>query len=732
MRHRHHKIGGSTIAAVTPETSYAQGKCAGWLLRLMEQGVELDDDFFTCFGWAIGGLSPFLKSLSGEIKNLPEKRSVSAFKKAVNEAIKSPEYHQDDKCEELVREHPAMKGIIAEMLRRECVAAAADAAKNDDIWRTARKRLKRMFGISDALLQLCDFVFIQQSFSEVENYIEDHLELYKYQNRRILAHLLDFDYKTLLNCIAEAHTCGFFDDYSCHNRFRLRDELLSFWVEDETSDKRKLFYKSLDGKKLPLEKFRVSREDIDHVMSLLEHTGHDPVHILLYGPPGTGKTTFANSLADALKVKAWSVVSRADDDDAARRTSLCACLNLATKHSGAFVLVDEAERLLDTNNLFTENSKDKAWLNAFLEERGRRVIWITNHVTHVEQAVRRRFTYSIHFDRLGKKERGEIWRQVIRDQRMENSLSEEQVQNLVRNYDVPAAVIEKSVCQVKRLHVKKKDCASAVERVLCAHVTLSRDGRKPRKKPEVNDDYTLEGVCMANSAQELLDKCRRVDTLLRNEKSLRPGGGTMLFYGPPGTGKTALARHIAKELDRECMVKRASDLLSMWVGESEQQVAEAFRKSEADGSVLVIDEADSFIYSRDIAQRSWETTLVNEFLTCLEECRGFCVCTTNRRDNMDAAAMRRFSFKVEFTYAKPEQIRALYASLLAPLAGRDLHPEEEKILCSMTRLTPGDFHAVRSQYWLEEPASVDIPELLERLKHEQNIKLDKNQSRIGF
>jgi hypothetical protein len=99
---------------------------------------------------------------------------------------------------------------------------------------------------------------------------------------------------------------------------------------------------------------------------------------------------------------------------------------------------------------------------------------------------------------------------------------------------------------------------------------------------------------------------------------------------------------------------------------------------------------------------------------------------------MDAAAMRRFSFKVEFTYAKPEQIRALYASLLAPLAVRDLYPEEEQALRFMTRLTPGDFHAVRSQYWLNDLKSVNTPELLERLKHEQRIKLDKNQNRMGF
>jgi hypothetical protein len=85
-------------------------------LSLIEQGVKQDGNFFACFGWVVGGLSPFLKSLSGEIKNLPEKGPVIAFKRAVNEAIKSPEYHQDDKCEELVREHPTMKIVVSEAL----------------------------------------------------------------------------------------------------------------------------------------------------------------------------------------------------------------------------------------------------------------------------------------------------------------------------------------------------------------------------------------------------------------------------------------------------------------------------------------------------------------------------------------------------------------------------------------------------------------------------------------
>lgn len=54
----------------------------------------------------------------------------------------------------------------------------------------------------------------------------------------------------------------------------------------------------------------------------------------------------------------------------------------------------------------------------------------------------------------------------------------------------------------------------------------------------------------------------------------------------------------------ECVVKKASDLLGMYVGETEQNIACAFRQAEVEGTVLVIDETDSFIYSRDTSQRS--------------------------------------------------------------------------------------------------------------------------------
>lgn len=714
----------------TPELSYARGKCAEWLLRLMDGGVALEDHFFGCLDWAAGSLRPIIQGLANEAESFPGKAVDKKCKKAISDALNAPEHRLDDELEELINAYPVLRASIVKQAREKCLAAISGAAGCGKVYHDARKKLKAVFGVSDNLYTLCEFAFIEQSYSSVENYLEDHLHLYKHPNRRILAHMLGMSCETLQTCHEEAYAFGFFESDSSY--FRLADELLSFWENGSGRGRKNLFHKTLNDKPLSLDKFRLPQEDIDHVLALLSDVGDEPLHILLYGPPGMGKTTFAASLAAALNVRAWSVVSRQNDDEGDRRTSLRACLNMAAKHRGAFVLVDEAERLLDTNNRFVERSKDKAWLNAFLEEPGRRVIWVTNHIGHVDQSVLRRFAYSMHFDRLGGKERKEIWRQVLVDQRATKALSEQDMDDLARDYDVPVAVIEKAVRQAKRLKVKKKDFASTVERVLRAHLTLSNGGAKQRKGGKSGEEYVLDGVCMTGSAEDLLGQCRRVDAMLRDGRPVRPGGATMLFYGPPGTGKTALARHIAKELERECVVKRASDLLSMWVGGTEKNIADAFARAEEKGDVLVIDEADSFIYSRDIAQRSWETSQVNEFLTALEQCRGFCICTTNRRDNMDAAAMRRFSFKMEFTYAGPEQVKALYDALLAPLAASPLSRTEENSLLAMNRLTPGDFNAVKSQRWLDEPGTVPAAELVEALRREQDMKLDQQARRVGF
>ena len=68
----------------------------------------------------------------------------------------------------------------------------------------------------------------------------------------------------------------------------------------------------------------------------------------------------------------------------------------------------------------------------------------------------------------------------------------------------------------------------------------------------------------------------------------------LLMFGPPGTGKTEFVKHLGKELDRKVLVMKGSDLLSKYVGESEQNIAKAFQRAET----LFFDEIDGLVQDR--------------------------------------------------------------------------------------------------------------------------------------
>jgi len=127
------------------------------------------------------------------------------------------------------------------------------------------------------------------------------------------------------------------------------------------------------------------------------------------------------------------------------------------------------------------------------------------------------------------------------------------------------------------------------------------------------------------------------------------------MYGAPGTGKTDFARQLAVQLDIGLALYRASDLLSKWVGEAEKNIRAAFEYSEESGSLLVIDEIDTFLFPRNQARQSRELSQVKEFLTSLESYQGLFIGTTNILERLDPAVLRRFHHKVELRYLKPEQ-----------------------------------------------------------------------------
>jgi transitional endoplasmic reticulum ATPase len=125
-----------------------------------------------------------------------------------------------------------------------------------------------------------------------------------------------------------------------------------------------------------------------------------------------------------------------------------------------------------------------------------------------------------------------------------------------------------------------------------------------------------------------LDDLKRTIRLQIIEPFLRPGlfakfkkraGGGVLLYGPPGCGKTMMARAVAAECRAEFISVGISDVLNMYIGESERMLAQLFDKARAQRPcVMFFDELDALAFARAKASSEHSRQVVNEFLSQLD------------------------------------------------------------------------------------------------------------------
>lgn len=99
----------------------------------------------------------------------------------------------------------------------------------------------------------------------------------------------------------------------------------------------------------------------------------------------------------------------------------------------------------------------------------------------------------------------------------------------------------------------------------------------------------------------------------------KEAGGGALLYGPPGTGKTMIAKAIANEVGAAFYSVKASDIMSKWVGESEQNVKNLFEAVRShDLTVLFVDEIESITTKRGSSNSNVTDRVVSEFLAQLD------------------------------------------------------------------------------------------------------------------
>ena len=139
----------------------------------------------------------------------------------------------------------------------------------------------------------------------------------------------------------------------------------------------------------------------------------------------------------------------------------------------------------------------------------------------------------------------------------------------------------------------------------------------------------------------------------RNRLQARGLGITALFSGPSGTGKTLAAEVLAGALDLDLYRIDLSAVVSKYIGETEKNLKRIFDAAEAGGAVLLFDEADALFGKRSEVKDShdrYANIEVGYLLQRMESYGGLAVLTTNMKQNMDAAFLRRLRFVVDFPF----------------------------------------------------------------------------------
>ena len=445
------------------------------------------------------------------------------------------------------------------------------------------------------------------------------------------------------------------------------------------------------------------------------------INALLHGAPGSGKTQFALAVAAAAGLHAYSVRYEGAKGQAMSRTDRLGAYQLAQQllrtHADALLIFDEVEDVFaDSANTLAmllggeaKAHREKGWMNRVLEENPVPAIWITNDADSIDPAFRRRFLLPVAF--------AVPPRSVRRKMVGEHLAGVDVPEALLDELAADAEMMPSSFGAARRLATLCPDepPEAVIRGGIAATRRLLHGAAAPRlRRPTIDFD-----VAYLNLAGGIAP-ARLADALSRS------GRGTLCFYGPPGTGKTEFAHVLADALDRELVVKASSDLVSPYVGETERNLARLFNELDAEHSILLLDEVDSLLRDRGHAQRSWELTQVNELLQQMERFNGIFIAATNLMTQLDAAAMRRFDFKLEFRPLNEAQRLSLFArEVLGDADAIDAIPGPlARRLASMNTLTPGDFaNVVRQRTLLGEALSAE--EFLRRLIVECRHKTSK-------
>ena len=396
-----------------------------------------------------------------------------------------------------------------------------------------------------------------------------------------------------------------------------------------------------------------------------------PKGVLMHGPPGTGKTLLAKAVASESDAHFIAINGPESMSKyvGGSEENLREYFEEAEENAPSIIFIDELDAIApkreDTQGE-TERRTVAQLLTLMdgLKSRGQVVvIGATNRPDSLDQALRRpgRFDREIEIGVPDSEEREEILEIHTRNMPLAEDVDLHKLASITHGFvgaDLESLCKEAAMRVVRRIIPEIKNDEEIPEEVLKKIVVTNDDFKSALK--EIQPSALREVLVQVPNVkwddvgglddvkQELKEA---VEWPLKHPEKfekfgVRPPKGTLL-YGVPGTGKTLLAKAVASESEANFISIKGPELLSKWVGESEQGVREVFRKAKQTApTVIFFDEIDSIASTRSANDSDSGVTkrVVNQLLTemdGLEELEDVAIiAATNRPDILDAGLMR--------------------------------------------------------------------------------------------
>jgi AAA+ superfamily predicted ATPase len=281
------------------------------------------------------------------------------------------------------------------------------------------------------------------------------------------------------------------------------------------------------------------------------------------------------------------------------------------------------------------------------------------------------------------------------------ALTETQARNAARRFSLDVAGID----EAGRLAATDTSgtAEQRLERFLLACKQVASRGLSHLAE-RVEPIFTLDQVVLPEDRKSQLDEI--VDNVLLSDRVLRDWafaeqlpcgrGVTALFHGPSGTGKTMAALAVARKLGIQLLRIDLSRVVSKYIGETEKNIDRVFDDAQRSGSALLIDEADALLGKRSEvkdAHDRYANIEVAYLLQRMEAYEGLAIMTTNLRQNLDSAFLRRLRFIIDFPRPDAQARETIWRQCL-PERARHLDDADFRHLARRVELTGGHIRQI--------------------------------------